>query len=273
MSIATRVLFAVVLTVTAAGAQEICGSNAECKDERVCTQGRCLAPAPPPPPAGDTQMDAPAPAPETTTVQPTPTPAPAPVRGVQTGGATVVRQPQAAAHHNGFFFRPDLGIGYLSTNANSFGQSATLSGAAGSFGLAFGGAIDHHNILALHIWDLAAAKTTISVNTPGGSSNVELGATIAVFGPEYTYYSNDNLYFSISPGLSQLSFDGDNGNTHKTDPGFGLRAALGKEWWVSDSWGMGLAGQFSFSTNQDTGNNAPTWITWGLSLAFSATYN
>jgi hypothetical protein len=29
----------------------------------------------------------------------------------------------------------------------------------------------------------------------------------------------------------------------------------------------------SFTLNQDTGTNAPTWMGWGATLAFSATYN
>jgi hypothetical protein len=214
-------------------------------------------------------VEAPAQAPE---ARPPQQPLPSPSTSTA-GGASAVGQPRPPAHHNGFFFRPDLGIGYLTTGASVPGQSFTISAGAVGLGLAFGGAIDHHNILAFHIWDLAAAKTTVGVSTPGGANGPELGAAIVVFGPEYTYYSNDNFYLSVSPGLSQLSFDGDDGNTHHTDPGFGLRVALGKEWWVSDSWGLGVAGQFSFSTNQDTGSNPPTWTTWGLSFAFSATYN
>jgi hypothetical protein len=42
---------------------------------------------------------------------------------------------------------------------------------------------------------------------------------------------------------------------------------------VDDHWGLGVAGHLSFSVNQASGANAPTWTGWGATNAFSATYN
>jgi hypothetical protein len=53
-----------------------------------------------------------------------------------------------------------------------------------------------------------------------------------------------------------------------------VRAAIGKEWWVSDHWGLGASLNGIFASNQDTGGTNPPNISstfWGLS--FSATYN
>jgi hypothetical protein len=63
------------------------------------------------------------------------------------------------------------------------------------------------------------------------------------------------------------------GSDASTNWGFGARAALGKEWWVSDHWGLGLVGHLSMSFNQDQGTNPPTWTSWAFTAAFSATYN
>ena len=63
------------------------------------------------------------------------------------------------------------------------------------------------------------------------------------------------------------------GTSNDTNWGFGLRAALGKEWWVSDHWGLGIAGHVSLTVNQDSGTNPPTWTGLGATVAFSATYN
>ncbi|GAC1537636.1 MAG: hypothetical protein NVS2B9_03980 [Myxococcales bacterium] len=49
--------------------------------------------------------------------------------------------------------------------------------------------------------------------------------------------------------------------------------ALGKEWWGSSHWGLGLAAHLSMSVNQESGTNPPTWTGWGATVAFSATYN
>jgi hypothetical protein len=180
-----------------------------------------------------------------------------------------VSTPRQNAHHRGLFFRPDLGIGYLHMSVTEGGNDDATYGAAGAFGLAVGGAIQPNHILAFHVWDAVISNPTFSSNgntaSPGNSS-----ASLVAFGPEYTFYSESNLYFSLSPGLSRLHLEAA-GLTADSDWGFGLRAALGKEWWVSDNWGLGLAGQLSFSANSD--NGAGTLVTWGATIAFSATYN
>jgi hypothetical protein len=242
-------LAAAVLAATAAVAQE--------------------TPPPPPPPAevpqeGSPRTEAPAAAPAE------PAPTSAPTRSAPIGGLPAPARRAPIAHHYGFFFRPDLGIGYLHAGASQSGNDVSLYGAGASLGIAVGGAVDRHNIIAFHIWGLSATNPTGSAS--GTTQSIDGSVTLVVMGPEYTYYSDNNLYFSLSPGLSQLSFE-TKGVTSNSSDGFGFRLALGKEWWVSDNWGLGLAGQFSFSANPDTGTNPPTWITWGLSVAFSATYN
>jgi hypothetical protein len=275
MMIAARVcLAAAVFAASAATAQEIRAGEGVCKDGQVSTAGHCLNPPPPPPPADSPREELPrAEAPATAPVQPAAPPVqPAqrstPARSEPIGGLPAPARRAPITHHYGFFFRPDLGIGYLHAATQSY--DASLYGAAGSLGIAVGGAIDHHNIIAFHIWDLAVSNPTGS--TAGVTRPIDGSVGLVVMGPEYTYYSDDNIYFSLSPGLSQLAFES-NGTTSHSSAGFGLRLALGKEWWVSENWGLGLAGHFSFSANQDSGPNPPTWITWGLSVAFSATYN
>jgi hypothetical protein len=59
---------------------------------------------------------------------------------------------------------------------------------------------------------------------------------------------------------------------HDTDAGFGARFGVGKEWFVSDSWGLGTAGYFDFAVAKDRDiPNPPTW--WSVSplVAFTAT--
>ena len=55
--------------------------------------------------------------------------------------------------------------------------------------------------------------------------------------------------------------------------GFGAKLAVGKEWWVSDHWGLGLAAEAVLAITPDSGTNPPTWTTFGGGLTFSATYN
>lgn len=176
--------------------------------------------------------------------------------------------PQEQIHrHVGGFLRPDLGIGYIAMRTS---DDAALNGIAGTLGLAAGAAISENNILALHLWSAVVKDPSLSMGgaSGAGSSTVSL---IAV-GPEYTHYSSDNFYFSVSPALTRIAIE-TNGVSGATNWGVGLRTAVGKEWWAGEHWGLGVVGQLSLSLNQDSGPNAPTWTTWATTVAFSATYN
>jgi hypothetical protein len=49
---------------------------------------------------------------------------------------------------------------------------------------------------------------------------------------------------------------------------------VGKEWWVSSDWGIGVAGRFHFASMGDTVGVYDTRLrTSVLSLLFSASYN
>jgi hypothetical protein len=86
-----------------------------------------------------------------------------------------------------------------------------------------------------------------------------------------------NLYLTaaVGPGWLTLRVDGDD-ETRGTDTGFGFDFDIGKEWWVSDNWGLGLAGRFSLVGGTTKSDNTDIESDFGMaafSLAFSATYN
>ena len=59
----------------------------------------------------------------------------------------------------------------------------------------------------------------------------------------------------------------------------GLSLVIGKEWWASDNWGLGVAGQIYMARMKDRvpegfpGAEAPTWRALGLNLLFTASFN
>src|SRR5438105_2619430 len=96
-----RILSELNSLATAARGEEGCGKDIECKGERICVQRQCVDPEtrPPPPPEEHASLNAP--------------PAPIP------GASSPMAQLDATRHrHLGFFIRPDLGVGYLSTKAS-----------------------------------------------------------------------------------------------------------------------------------------------------------
>jgi hypothetical protein len=98
--------------------------------------------------------------------------------------------------------------------------------------------------------------------------------TLVGVGPNLTYYFMPvNMYASATAAFTRINLT--TGNfTGDSAWGLGTRLSLGKEWWVSDHWGLGLAGHFSYSANKsDTTDTAQMINTWGVGLSFSATYN
>jgi len=141
--------------------------------------------------------------------------------------------------HFGFFIRPDLGFGYLTASESAGGTTATLSGFAGVAGVSIGGAIAENLILGAHIYDAVSTNPSASVGTSSASTS---NTTLTMFGvgPELTYYfMPNNVYVSGTLALSRMTVSSNNGDA-STDWGVGSRVTLGKEWWVSNHWGLGL---------------------------------
>ena len=62
----------------------------------------------------------------------------------------------------------------------------------------------------------------------------------------------------------------------ESEGGIGVNLVGGKEWWVSDNWGLGVAGQLFGARVKDKEvvmGSKPTWMLVGFSLAFTATFN
>lgn len=260
----TAALGACFVLATAARAEEGCSKDTDCKGERICVQRLCVDP--------DSKAAGQLAVPAVSPTLPPPVPS-----GTQAPAAPPTLAPTSTSplidtrhRHLGGFIRPDLGFGYLTTSASQGGVDARLSGFAGTFGFSAGGALSENSILALHFWDAVVTDLSYSVGSTSGTAS----GTLAVFGfgPEYTRYSQQNFYFSISPSLTRMSASSGS-SSGDTNWGFGVRAALGKEWWASDHWGLGLVAHLSMSINEDSGSNAPTWTTWAMTVAFSATYN
>jgi len=174
--------------------------------------------------------------------------------------------------HLGFFLRLELGADYFHTTAPAGGETLSLEGPGATFGLLLGGAVTEDWILAGDVWGYSAlslAGLKASGPTPANASSVQLmGVGLNVT----HYFMPANIYISFSPSAVLLSGNDGHGSYGQTALGFGGRASVGKEWWVSDHWGFGLAVELAVGVNKDQGG-VPTWTTFSGGLAFTATYN
>ena len=164
--------------------------------------------------------------------------------------------------HRGFYFHADLGFGYY----NSSGGGNTISGTGGGLGVCIGGGVADNLALFGELFDAVVANPNIN-----GTSTQNTNAGIGGLGVGVAYYvSPINLFLSGIVGFGRLITES-NGTQGSSDPGLVARVGVGKEWMVSQSWGLGVAGYLNFGSNKDQGGT-PTWTTVSPLVAFSATF-
>jgi hypothetical protein len=216
-----------------------CSKDTDCKGDRICEDRVCVAPQ-----------------------------------------SSLQSQRSSSAHrHRGLFLRPDLGFGHLTASASELGSDYTISGASGYLGFAIGGSVGDGVILAGHLWGMSATNPTITANGQGSRSN-ETSVGFAAIGPEFDYYvmpANVLLSGTLALSRGTVKLGGyltSGGTAYSTQVGVAGQFAVGKEWWVSDYWGLGLKGEVTITTNKDNASsNSPTWLGFAFAIGFSATYN
>lgn len=204
---------------------------------------------------------------------PPPPPGSSPGYGYGAYGMTV----PGVNEHEGFFLRLGLGPAYIRMSASDDAMDASVYGGGAAFLLALGGNVTQNLIIYGELLGEMAVNPTIEINdVEFDTEDVSAGAFGVGVG--LAYYLPSNIYFSGTLAAAQLSIqadqdgDGDTEEVGETDFGPTFSGQIGKEWWVSDNWGLGLAGQVLFGNMKD-GEADVTWTTVGVGFLFSATYD
>ncbi|HVZ74650.1 MAG TPA: hypothetical protein VHJ20_19845 [Polyangia bacterium] len=198
-------------------------------------------------------------------------PAPAPYPPVAT-------EPPPGYHtHDGFYLRLHLGPGGTNVSGNENGSNVEISGGGASLGVAIGGALTTNLILygSFDVVDMSNPDVKVDGSSIGSSS---ADVSLDSFGIGMAYYVEPaNVFIAGTLKGSKLEVNDSNGNVlGDTKTGVGFDALLGKEWWVSTDWGLGVAGQLVYASVKDrvpAGDPEPTLTTWGFNVLFTATYN
>lgn len=221
-------------------------------------------PAPPPP--GQPGPYAPAPPPPGQPGPYQPAPPPPPMQGSYYYAAP----PAGAQTHEGIFFRFGLGFGF--TSMHSEDVDTTVSGPGAALVLSLGGNIAQNLIIYGELVGDTASDPKIEM---GGSEfdTDDTTAGIFGFGVGLAYYLPSNVYFSGTIAATQLSVQVEGEDAAESDFGPGFSGMIGKEWWVSDNWGLGIAGQLLVASMKDSEGSDIKWNAVGGGLLFSATYD
>jgi hypothetical protein len=197
-------------------------------------------------------------------------PPPPPPPGYGPGPAAYGAADPGAHRHDGFYLRFFLGLGYTSMNLDD--ADLTVSGAGGAFGIAAGVAVSENFIIFAEIFDDIAVNPKIEM---GGSSldTEDVNAGVVAIGLGAAYYFPSNMYLSGTLSMGQITVQQDGEEIGESDFGPGVSLMVGKEWWVSNNWGLGVALQLYAGSMKDSEDGGPTWKTTAAAIVGSATFN
>jgi tetratricopeptide (TPR) repeat protein len=191
--------------------------------------------------------------------------------------AALAERMEGVESHDGFFLRFLGGVGYAFHTGKLSPQRAQELGtdrlSARGVALLFSSSIGWcvAESFALHFGLLGNVIPSASI---GGRDDLNPAVSVGGLSLGATYYWMPlNLYLSgnlFGAAVSVVVDKSEKGTT--TNDGYGLELLLGKEWWVSDNWGIGAAAQLSLagSPSQDVDGGIVS-ISTGLML--SLTYN
>ncbi len=179
----------------------------------------------------------------------------------------------AAETHDGFYFNMQLGAGEDQTREKNSGEDdVTYTGLSYVGKFKIGGAPADNFIIygVLNLFDQE------NPDVKYGSQTVD--STIAYvtyteFGLGMCYYfmPENNVYFSADLAATQALFSyDDNTPDSSSKTGYSLALSLGKEWWISDNWGVGVA---LLASGAQVKRGSDQLLHGFIGLAFTATYN
>ncbi|MEM9189445.1 MAG: tetratricopeptide repeat protein [Myxococcota bacterium] len=189
--------------------------------------------------------------------------------------------------HSGFAFRALLGIAFKSAALNfpcppvvpdrrcSPGDDVELraTGLGTNLKLMVGWAFLENLILQLEVFGGTMVAGTVELTgNEIDSDSVEYSATTIALGATY-YFMPLNLYISGSFGIAFANIEGQVGDP-EASPGFGMALLIGKEWWIGEDWGFGVAvGYDLFLTGESIADEDSLLIGQSVGLYASLTYN
>ena len=159
--------------------------------------------------------------------------------------------------HDGFFLSISPGIAFGESKADLFEAAGswdniTYSGPGGILDFKIGGAIAPNLILSGDF--IGRSVSGPKAQSVGGTEDLDDDVVLAdgTLGLGLTYYVMPaNIFFSGTVGVGRFVLtnptdDADDDESIETNPGLSIHAKIGKEFWVSDNWGLGVAAGYGW---------------------------
>ena len=183
--------------------------------------------------------------------------------------------------HDGFFLNISLGFGGqgmgMTGSSMMDGYKMTIDGDAGGsaveFGYKIGGRILPYTILHATMLTVGG-DVEVDARYRGEQKSLEFVEYMTMVGIGVTYYIYPYNFF-VSGSLGPVNFEliNDNAGIHSfTEFGFGFQLAVGKEWWVSENWGLGASLSINYGSVDEDSEDLEC-SAFAITAKFSATFN
>lgn len=173
--------------------------------------------------------------------------------------------------HDGFLLRLTPGLSGAFSSTEDAGVDVELSGGGATLGVAVGFAVSPRFVITGELATHLTTGPTLTVGDTEYTSDDDVEWTVNFFGVGGSLYLPSNFYLHGAIGGMKMGIQGPSDDKPDyTDTGVGVNLMMGQEWWVSDNWGIGIAGQMLAGSVPDGQDD---WATVTLALLLSATYN
>jgi hypothetical protein len=176
--------------------------------------------------------------------------------------------------HEGLFLHALLGPSFILATTTAEGEDLSASGGGATLRLAAG-----WNVASgLVVFAEAFADVTVSPTFEVGDLMEEPDDTsfgVSGVGAGLAYYLGPNYYVSGSIDVVSLRLEYQEGGrtvARESDEGIGGNITLGREFWVSDGWALGLAVQ-AFLGSVPGGDGDDDWTVGTFGAGLSATFD
>jgi hypothetical protein len=175
------------------------------------------------------------------------------------------------SHDGGFFFRAALGGGSSHTKFDDGFDDIKIKGPSGTADFALGYGIGQNLILHANVGAWAVVDPTVEFN--GDEFETEdVDVAMTHIGGGLTYYFGDsNVFVTGFAGIGRLDAEVE-GEEAGTDNGFAAGGGIGKEWWLGDSFALGVMGSYSYHSvpEQDLDDK---WKGSSFAISLTGTFN
>jgi hypothetical protein len=187
------------------------------------------------------------------------------------GGSLFLAKDALAQDRSGFWLRFNAGVGYgnITSDETMFGEF-DLSGVAGIGSVGAGLFLSDRVVLFGEVAANVLSDPTVKVDGEEVGEAEDFTATAGGFGAGIQYYIDRTWFLAGTLYITEVTFEYGNVEV-STDPGFGFRILLGKDWPVSRTIALGVAGDglFVFGAKDDADD---TWSSIGFGVTFSFTW-